>query len=83
VINLEKERQQIPDDHAPWPLLVVVTDETPVREHSDEYPVAAFNSLMEHLRLTALKHLKGAGRTGDVRMLKLYCYNTKTPKEKE
>jgi hypothetical protein len=61
----------------PWPLVVLVTNETPPREHSDEYPVAAFNALVEQLRLTALRYAQEAGRVGEVQRLELYCYNTK------
>ena len=67
------------DNEKQWPLLVTVTNETPERESSDEYPVAAFNALIEQMRLVALKHLREAGRVAEVQTLKLYCYNTKTP----
>lgn len=60
----------------PWPLLSVATNGTPERECSDEYAEGAFRALVEAACLTALKHLREAGRVGDVKRLKLYCYNT-------
>ena len=66
-----------------WPLLVAVTNETPEREYLKERPMAVFNALMAQLHELAVKHLQQAERLGEVRRLELYCFNTKTPKEKE
>lgn len=80
MIDIKKEKAQIPDDNKPWPLLVVSTNETPSRKRADNHAEAAFRALVENACLAALRRLREAGRVGDVKMLKLYCYNSKEAK---
>jgi hypothetical protein len=88
MIGVERERERIPDDHAPWPLLVVQTiDDNEMKKfNEDDWPERVLVSIIEQLGLTLRRMLKEAGRIQDVRQLKLYCYNYdefNTPKEKE
>jgi hypothetical protein len=77
MIGVERERERIPDDHAPWPLLAVETidDEQMKKFDGEDWAERVLASLLEQVGLTARRMLKEAGRIQDVRQLKLYCYN--------
>jgi hypothetical protein len=65
-------------EETPWPLLVVVTNETPEgRYTADEDIEAVFRALVVQAGNIALKELRETRRVGEVRMLKLQCHNEK------